>query len=123
MRLSVLKFDLEFAMNTVTVIFPALSENEPFARNVAAAFCMRFDPTLDELSDVQTAVSEAVTNCIVHAYPAGEVGSAPCAADCRAFLRSSGARGSLAAKSKAPMTDCRLSGGGIPGSFMSEPSA
>lgn len=62
-------------MNTVTVIFPALSENEPFARNVAAAFCMRFDPTLDELSDVQTAVSEAVTNCIVHAYPAGEVGS------------------------------------------------
>ena len=55
-------------MNTVTVIFPALSENEPFARSVAAAFCMRFDPTLDELSDVKTAVSEAVTNCIVHAY-------------------------------------------------------
>ena len=55
-------------MNKVTVIFPATSENEPFARSVAAAFCMRFDPTLDELSDVKTAVSEAVTNCIVHAY-------------------------------------------------------
>ena len=55
-------------MNTVTVIFPALSENEPFARSVVAAYCMRFDPTLDELSDVKTAVSEAVTNCIIHGY-------------------------------------------------------
>ena len=61
-------------MNTVTVIFPALSENEPFARSVVAAYCMRFDPTLDELSDVKTAVSEAVTNCIVHAYAGTERG-------------------------------------------------
>lgn len=70
-------------MNKVTVIFPATSENEPFARSVAAAFCMRFDPTLDELSDVKTAVSEAVTNCIVHAYAGMERGDVrmECAAD------------------------------------------
>lgn len=53
--------------------FPAISENEPFARGVVAAFCLRLNPTLDEISDVKTAVSEAVTNCIVHAY-AGEEG-------------------------------------------------
>ena len=47
---------------------PARSENEPFARDVVAAFSLRLNPTLDELSDVKTAVSEAVTNCIVHAY-------------------------------------------------------
>ena len=70
-------------MNTVTVIFPALSENEPFARSVVAAYCMRFDPTLDELSDVKTAVSEAVTNCIVHAYAGTERGDVrlECAAE------------------------------------------
>ena len=70
-------------MNKVTVIFPATSENEPFARSVAAAFCMRFDPTLDELSDVKTAVSEAVTNCIVHAYAGRERGEVrmECAAE------------------------------------------
>ena len=55
-------------MNKVTVIFPATSENEPFARSVAAAFCMRFDPTLDELSDVKTAVSEAFSNAAIHGY-------------------------------------------------------
>ena len=48
--------------------FSALSENEPFARNAVAAFCLGLNPSLDELSDVKTAVSEAVTNCIVHAY-------------------------------------------------------
>ena len=41
---------------------PALSQNEPFARDTVAAFCARLDPSLDELSDVKTAVSEAVTN-------------------------------------------------------------
>ena len=51
---------------------PALSENEPFARDTVAAFCVRLNPSLDELSDVKTAVSEAVTNCIVHAYAGGE---------------------------------------------------
>lgn len=51
---------------------PALSQNEPFARDTVAAFCVRLNPSLDELSDVKTAVSEAVTNCIVHAYAGGE---------------------------------------------------
>jgi len=49
--------------------FPALSVNEAFARTAVAAFLMQLDPTVEELSDVKTAVSEAVTNCIVHAYP------------------------------------------------------
>ena len=49
--------------------FPSLSVNEGFARSCAACFLARLDPTLDELNDVKTAVSEAVTNCIVHAYP------------------------------------------------------
>lgn len=52
--------------------FPALSENETFARGAVAAFCLRLNPSLDELSDVKTAVSEAVTNCIVHAYAGAE---------------------------------------------------
>ena len=58
--------------NAMSLEFPAVSENEPFARGAVAACCMRLNPTLDELSDVKTAVSEAVTNCIVHAYGNGE---------------------------------------------------
>lgn len=58
--------------NSMKLEFPALSENEPFARGAVAAFCVRLNPSLDELSDVKTAVSEAVTNCIVHAYSGGE---------------------------------------------------
>lgn len=54
------------------VIFDSKSENESFARVVVAAFMTRLDPTMEEISDVKTAVSEAVTNCIVHAY--GEEG-------------------------------------------------
>lgn len=60
--------------NYLKLEFPALSENEPFARGTVAAFCVRLNPSLDELSDVKTAVSEAVTNCIVHAYAGGEGG-------------------------------------------------
>lgn len=48
--------------------FLSCSENEVFARNVVAAFALPLNPTLSELSDVKTAVSEAVTNCIVHGY-------------------------------------------------------
>ena len=55
--------------NEMTVIFDALSENEAFARNTVAAFCVTLDPTVDQINDIKTAVSEAVTNCIVHAYP------------------------------------------------------
>ena len=47
----------------------AKGENESFARNVVAAFAVNLNPTLSALSDIKTAVSEAVTNCIVHAYP------------------------------------------------------
>ncbi len=46
----------------------AVSENEGFARNAVAAFALSLNPTVSELSDIKTAVSEAVTNCIVHAY-------------------------------------------------------
>ena len=55
--------------NTVKFEFLSLSENEALARSVAAAFIMPLDPTLEELADVRTAVSEAVTNAIVHGYP------------------------------------------------------
>ena len=57
------------ATNQFTVEFPSNSSNEAFARSVAACFVSQLDPTLDELNDIKTAVSEAVTNCIVHAYP------------------------------------------------------
>ena len=54
--------------NSMKVEFPANSDNERFARNVAAAFILELDPTLDELSEIKTAVSEAVTNAIIHGY-------------------------------------------------------
>lgn len=52
--------------------FESCSENEAFARTVIAAYITRLNPTLEELSDVKTAVSEAVTNCIIHGYDGGE---------------------------------------------------
>ena len=55
--------------NEAVVRFPSLSRNEAFARSVTAAFAAQMNPTIDELNDVKTAVSEAVTNAIVHAYP------------------------------------------------------
>ena len=55
--------------NECRLEFPSKSSNEAFARVAAAAFAAQLDPTLEELEDVKTAVSEAVTNCIVHAYP------------------------------------------------------
>ena len=51
--------------------FPSKSANEAFARSAVACFAAQMDPTLEELGDIRTAVSEAVTNCIVHAYPDG----------------------------------------------------
>lgn len=56
-------------MNEVTVAFLSRSANEGFARTTAACFAAQLDPTLEEVNDIKTAVSEAVTNCIVHAYP------------------------------------------------------
>ena len=56
------------AKNEMRISFPSSSNNEAFGRAVVAAFAAQLDPTIDELSDIKTAVSEAVTNCIVHAY-------------------------------------------------------
>lgn len=55
--------------NYMTLEFPSKSSNEAFARSAVACFAAQMDPTLEELGDIRTAVSEAVTNCIVHAYP------------------------------------------------------
>jgi len=55
--------------NQVSLEFPSRSANEGFARAAAACFAAQLDPTLEEVNDIKTAVSEAVTNCIVHAYP------------------------------------------------------
>ncbi len=55
--------------NYIRLEFPSRSINEGFARSAVAAFAAQLDPTLDELGDIKTAVSEAVTNAIVHAYP------------------------------------------------------
>ena len=57
------------ASNEVTMEFPSRSSNESFARAAAASFAAQMDPTLNELEDIKTAVSEAVTNAIVHGYP------------------------------------------------------
>ena len=56
-------------LNYIEVEFPSRSTNEAFARMTVAAFAAQLDPTLEELGDIKTAVSEAVTNAIVHAYP------------------------------------------------------
>lgn len=57
------------ALNQMKLIIPSRSANEGFARATVAAFVSQMDPAVDELADIRTAVSEAVTNCIVHAYP------------------------------------------------------
>ena len=56
------------AQNEMKLVFPSRSANEGFARSAVAAFVAQLDPAVDELADIRTAVSEAVTNCIVHAY-------------------------------------------------------
>lgn len=57
------------AENTTKIQFDSLSVNESYARGAVAAFLARYDPTVPQMADLKTAVSEAVTNCIVHAYP------------------------------------------------------
>ena len=57
--------------NKMKVNFLSISENESFARNVIASFILNLNPTISELNDIKTAVSEAVTNAIVHGYPDG----------------------------------------------------
>lgn len=58
--------------NRLETTFPARSENEALARSVAAAFAAQADPTIEELTEIRTAVSEAVSNAVIHAYPGDE---------------------------------------------------
>ena len=69
--------------NYMKLEIAALGQNESFARNAVAAFALCLNPSLTELSDVKTAVSEAVTNCIVHAYRKAE-GDNKILIECRA---------------------------------------
>ena len=63
-----LRQDMDTHDNTMELIIDSKSENESFARVVVASFVARLDPTLEEIADIKTAVSEAVTNCIIHGY-------------------------------------------------------
>lgn len=55
--------------NELKIEFLSLSENEGFARSCVASFCLPINPSIETITDIKTAVSEAVTNCVVHAYP------------------------------------------------------
>lgn len=59
-------------LNSLKIALTAKSINEGLARSLVGAFVSQLDPTVGELADIKTAVSEAVTNCIVHAYPSGQ---------------------------------------------------
>lgn len=72
-------------VNEMSLEFSSKSSNEGFARVVAAAFVSQLDPTLEELADVKTAVSEAVTNAIIHGY---ENGNGLVKMNCRLFQNS-----------------------------------
>ena len=72
-------------INTMSMQIPAKSENESFARAVVAAFCVGLNPTIDEISDIKTAVSEAVTNCVVHAYQKRQSKNDLIAIDCKLY--------------------------------------
>lgn len=55
-------------VNSLKLTIPAISRNESFCRSFAASFAAQCDPTIEEIADIKTIISEAVTNCIVHAY-------------------------------------------------------
>lgn len=59
-------------INEMEITFKAISINEGFARACIAAFCVQANPSVDEITDIKTAISEAVTNAVVHAYPLGD---------------------------------------------------
>lgn len=61
-------------INELKAVFPSISANEGFARALVAAFCSQLNPTATDIADIKCAVSEAVTNCIVHAYK-GTIGN------------------------------------------------
>lgn len=60
------------SINEMELKFKAMSINESFSRSAVAAFCLQANPSMDEITDIKTAVSEAVTNAVVHAYPLKE---------------------------------------------------
>ena len=60
---------MKIEKNYMEIKFKALSINEGFARTVVASFVLQLNPTIEEINEIKTAVSEAVTNCVVHAYP------------------------------------------------------
>ena len=62
------KTDMKKVINETEIVFPARSVNENFARYAVSSFCAQLDPEATELADIKCAVSEAVTNCIVHGY-------------------------------------------------------
>ncbi len=64
--------DMENKNNKMYLEIDSCSENESFARVAVAAFCTRLDPTLEEIEDIKTAVSEAVTNAVIHGYEGGK---------------------------------------------------
>ena len=68
--------------NEMTLAFDSISENEAFARVAVAAFVTQLNPTLEEVADIKTAVSEAVTNAIVHGYRKSRGGSAVMVIEC-----------------------------------------
>jgi len=72
-------------INTMLMQIPAKSENESFARSVVAAFCVGLNPTIDEINDIKTAVSEAVTNCVVHAYKKRQSNNDLITIECKLF--------------------------------------
>lgn len=72
-------------INTMLMQIPAKSENESFARSVVAAFCVGLNPTIDEINDIKTAVSEAVTNCVVHAYQKRQSNNDLITIECKLF--------------------------------------
>ena len=63
---------MEDLKNELKLEFLSKSANEGFARVAIAAFASQLDPTIEEIADIKTSVSEAVTNCIIHAYPNGD---------------------------------------------------
>ena len=72
--------------NTMRLEIAAISANESFARGTIAAFASQANPTLDEINDIKTAISEAVTNCVVHAY--SKKGNGTIIIDCELFCDS-----------------------------------
>ena len=71
--------------NSMRLEIAAIGQNESFARGTVAAFAAQANPTLDEINDIKTAISEAVTNCVVHAYAKG---GGEIIIDCQLFLDS-----------------------------------